>query len=59
VSAELAARLAQSCFYELDAPVQRVCSREVPVPYAEHLEEAALPSVAAIVAAVRGLQGAG
>ncbi|RYF16428.1 MAG: alpha-ketoacid dehydrogenase subunit beta [Comamonadaceae bacterium] len=58
VSAELAARLAQSCFYDLDAPVQRVCSREVPVPYAAHLEEAALPSVEAIVAAARGLQGA-
>jgi pyruvate dehydrogenase E1 component beta subunit len=57
VSAELAARLAERCFYELDAPVQRVCSREVPVPYAAHLEQAALPSVEGIVAAVRGVLG--
>ena len=55
VSAELAARLAESCFYELDAPIRRLCSREVPVPYAAHLEEAALPSVAGIVEAARAL----
>ena len=33
-------------FYDLDAPVERVCSAEVPIPYAKHLEEAALPQVA-------------
>jgi pyruvate dehydrogenase E1 component beta subunit len=53
LSAEIAARLAEDHLYELDAPVQRVCSREVPVPYAAHLEEAALPGVDGIVAAVR------
>jgi pyruvate dehydrogenase E1 component beta subunit len=53
-SAESAARLAESAFYELDAPLRRVCSREVPVPYAAHMEEAALPRVADIVAAARG-----
>jgi len=53
VSAEIAARLAEDALYDLDAPVQRVCSREVPVPYAAHLEEAALPTVDGIVAAVR------
>ena len=37
-------------FYELDAPVARVCSAEVPMPYPEHLEEAALPQAAVIVA---------
>jgi len=57
VSAELAARLAEACFYELDAPVRRVCAREVPVPYAAHLEQAALPQVDDIVAAARGLTG--
>ena len=46
ISAEIAARLAEDALYELDAPVRRVCSREVPVPYAAHLEEAALPRVA-------------
>ena len=55
LSAEIAARLAESAFYELDAPLRRVCSREVPVPYAAQLEEAALPSVVDIVDAVRGV----
>ena len=55
ISAEIAARLAEDALYELDAPIRRVCSREVPVPYAAHLEEAALPQVADIVAAARGL----
>jgi len=55
LSAEVAARLAEDALYELDAPVRRVCSREVPVPYAQHLEEAALPSVDGIVTAVRSI----
>jgi len=55
ISAEIAARLAEDHLYELDAPVRRVCSREVPVPYAAHLEEATLPGVEAIVAAARSL----
>lgn len=53
LSAELAARLGEAAFFALDAPIGRVCSREVPVPYAAHLEEAALPRVADIVAAAR------
>ena len=55
ISAEIAARLAEDALYELDAPVRRVCSREVPVPYAAHLEEAALPRVDDIVATARSL----
>jgi pyruvate dehydrogenase E1 component beta subunit len=55
ISAEIAARLAEQALYELDAPVSRVCSREVPVPYAAHLEEAALPRVDDIVANARAL----
>ena len=55
LSAEIAARLAEDLFFELDAPLRRVCSREVPVPYAAHMEEASLPQVADIVAAARGL----
>lgn len=55
LSAEIAARLAEDALYELDAPVKRVCSREVPMPYAAHLEEAALPRVDDIVAAARSL----
>lgn len=59
VSAEIAARLAEDALYELDAPVRRVCAREVPVPYAEHMETASLPQVPDIVAAVRSLVNAG
>ncbi|WBY02299.1 pyruvate dehydrogenase complex E1 component subunit beta [Ramlibacter tataouinensis] len=55
LSAELAARLAEDCFYELDAPVRRVCGREVPMPYPAHLEQAALPGADRILAAARGL----
>ena len=55
ISAEIAARLAEEALYELDAPIRRVCSREVPVPYAAHMEEAALPRVDDIVAAARAL----
>jgi pyruvate dehydrogenase E1 component beta subunit len=55
LSAEIAARLAEQLLFELDAPIRRVCTREVPLPYAQHLEEAALPQVADICAAARGL----
>ena len=55
LSAEVAARIMEKAFYELDAPVARVCSREVPVPYARHLEEATLPQVSGIVAAAKGV----
>jgi pyruvate dehydrogenase E1 component beta subunit len=55
LSAEIAARIVEGAFFELDAPIRRVCSREVPIPYAAHLEAAALPQVPAIVAAARGL----
>ncbi|WP_437594791.1 alpha-ketoacid dehydrogenase subunit beta [Sorangium sp. So ce1000] len=52
LAAEVSARIMEGAFYELDAPVTRVCSAEVPIPYARHLEEAALPQVPRIVAAV-------
>ena len=55
LAAEIVARIMEQAFYDLDAPVLRVCSAEVPVPYAKHLEEAALPQPAAIVAAVHQL----
>ncbi len=58
LSAEVAARIAEGAFYELDAPIARVCSAEVPIPYAKHLEEAALPQVASIAAAVHQVLGA-
>jgi pyruvate dehydrogenase E1 component beta subunit len=57
LAAEVSARITENAFYDLDAPVARVCSAEVPMPYARHLEEAALPQVADIVAAAKELGG--
>jgi pyruvate dehydrogenase E1 component beta subunit len=53
LAAEIMARLMEDCFFDLDAPVARVCSEEVPIPYAKHLEDAALPQVTKIVAVVK------
>jgi len=53
IAAEVSARIMEKAFYELDAPVERLCSAEVPMPYAPHLEQAALPQPETIVAAVR------
>jgi pyruvate dehydrogenase E1 component beta subunit len=57
LAAEISARITERNFYDLDAPVARVCSAEVPIPYARRLEEAALPQVADIVAAARRAVG--
>jgi pyruvate dehydrogenase E1 component beta subunit len=57
LAGEIAARIAEEAFYDLDAAPARVCSAEVPMPYAKHLEEAALPQVPAIVAAARKAVG--
>jgi pyruvate dehydrogenase E1 component beta subunit len=57
ISAEISARIMEEAFYELDAPVQRVCSVEVPIPYSSHLEEAALPQTATIVETVSQMVG--
>jgi len=57
LSAEVSARITEQAFYDLDAPVERVCTAEVPIPYASHLEEAALPQVATIAAAARKAVG--
>jgi pyruvate dehydrogenase E1 component beta subunit len=53
LSAEIMARVMEEAFYDLDAPVERVCSAEVPIPYAKHLEDAAIPQVDTIVAAAK------
>jgi pyruvate dehydrogenase E1 component beta subunit len=58
LAAEVSARIMEGAFYALDAPVARVCSAEVPMPYARHMEEAALPQGPAIVQAVREMLGA-
>lgn len=53
LAAEVVARIAEDCLYDLDAPPRRLCTAEVPIPYARHLEEAALPQADRIVATVR------
>ncbi len=53
LAGEISAQIMESAFYDLDAPVERVCTAEVPIPYARHLEIAALPSVDGIMAATR------
>ncbi len=50
-AAEISARIMEGAFDELDAPVARVCSMEIPVPYPAHLEAAALPSAERVLAA--------
>jgi pyruvate dehydrogenase E1 component beta subunit len=57
VGANLAARLYESCFDHLDAPVARVSAADVPMPYARNLEQAALPKPDDVVSAVRRLVG--
>ncbi|MCE5291492.1 MAG: alpha-ketoacid dehydrogenase subunit beta [Nocardiaceae bacterium] len=57
LAAELMALTAESAFFDLDAPPVRVCSEEVPIPYAKHLEEAAIPQPHSIAAATRTLLG--
>ncbi len=55
LAAEIMARIVEQAFYELDAPLARVCSAEVPIPYPKHLEDAALPQVANILVAAEGV----
>jgi len=57
LAAEIVARISEQAFFELDAPVARVCSEEVPIPYAKHLEDAALPQEGRIIDAVHALLG--
>jgi len=57
LAGEVSARIVENAFYDLDAPVTRVCTEEVPIPYPKHLEEAALPQKDKIVSAVKSLFG--
>jgi pyruvate dehydrogenase E1 component beta subunit len=56
-AAEVSAQIMEGAFYDLDGPVARVCSAEVPIPYPKHLEDAALPNVEGIMKAVHDLRG--
>ena len=57
ISAEISARITETVFWTLDAPIGRVCSAEVPIPYPKHLEDAAIPQVPRIVAAAKAVLG--
>jgi pyruvate dehydrogenase E1 component beta subunit/2-oxoisovalerate dehydrogenase E1 component len=58
LAAEIGMCLAEEAFWDLDAPLGRVCSAEVPIPYAAHLERAAIPQTDRIVATVKAVMGA-
>ncbi|WP_054812653.1 alpha-ketoacid dehydrogenase subunit beta [Nocardia arizonensis] len=53
IAAEIAARAAEYAYFDLDAPIARVCTAEAPIPYAKQLEDAALPGPDAVVDAIR------
>jgi pyruvate dehydrogenase E1 component beta subunit len=55
LSGEVSAQIMEGAFYDLEAPVARVCTAEVPIPYPRHLEEAALPQPETIAQAARGV----
>jgi pyruvate dehydrogenase E1 component beta subunit len=57
LAGEIMAGVAERAFYELDAPPARACTEEVPIPYAKHMEDAALPMPPKIIAAARRLCG--
>ncbi|HMP01748.1 MAG TPA: alpha-ketoacid dehydrogenase subunit beta [Gemmatales bacterium] len=52
LAAEISAQIMEGAFFDLDAPVARVCAAETPIPYAGHLEDAALPQTDTIVRTV-------
>lgn len=53
VGAEIAARLYEQAFDYVDAPIQRVAQKEVPLPYNRDLEQMALPQVEDVIRAVK------
>lgn len=57
LAAEISARIMEQGFWHLDAPVGRLCSSEVPIPYPKHLEEAAIPQTPSIIAAAKSVIG--
>lgn len=52
IAAEVGFQIMEHCFDYLDAPLERVCQRETPMPYSKPLEKETLPNVARILAAV-------
>lgn len=59
LAGEISAIIMEQAFWHLDAPVKRLCTAEVPIPYPSHLEQAALPQVEQIVTAAKAIMAAG
>jgi acetoin:2,6-dichlorophenolindophenol oxidoreductase subunit beta len=57
VGAEIAAVIGEEAFYELDAPVRRLCALDVPVPFSPALEDLTVPTPEQVAAAARELCG--
>jgi pyruvate dehydrogenase E1 component beta subunit len=57
LAAEICTRIVEEAFYDLDAPIARICTEEIPIPYPKHLEDAALPQTSKIVAAAKAVSG--
>ena len=55
--AELAALIAEDAFYDLDAPVRRLCARDVPIPFSPVLEDLTVPTPDTLAAEARDLVG--
>jgi pyruvate dehydrogenase E1 component beta subunit len=53
IGAQVVDYLQRFCFDDLDAPVERVCQADVPMPYAKNLERAAKPDLAKTIAAIK------
>jgi len=53
IASEVAYRIQERCFDDLDAPLARVCQRETPMPYSKVLEHETLPSVQKILTQVK------
>jgi pyruvate dehydrogenase E1 component beta subunit len=55
VGAEVAARIYEACFDYVDAPIQRVAQKEVPLPYSAELEKSAIPNPSDVIKAVKAV----
>jgi len=55
IAGEITARISETCFAHLDAPVLRVTAHDIPLPYAPALEDFVLPQVQDIITAARRL----
>ena len=55
VGATISARVGETCYYELDAPIRRLCMDDAPVPYASSMEEVIVKRASDLVTAVHDL----